>query len=166
MTDLPARKTNRLKEFDYSSNGAYFITICVKDKKCILSSVIENDDSPQIKLKEFGMIADRNIEVMRDKYRDLDIVRYVIMPNHIHLLISINNETRTDGAPRSSPPTNRLSAFVSAFKKYTGNEIGFNIWQRSFHDHVIRDDDDFLVRWQYIEENPKKWLMGKDEYYA
>ncbi len=168
MTEIPKRKRNRLKDFDYSDNGSYFVTICVKDKKCVLSSIAGGDDfhTPQVKLKKFGVIVERNIFVMQEIYQDIAVEKYVIMPNHIHFLISIYDENRNDGAPRSSPPTNTLSIFVTALKKYTNKAYGENIWQRSFHDHIIRDQKDYNARWQYIDENPKKWLMGKDEYYA
>lgn len=106
---------------------------------------------------------ERNLQIMREIYADVRIDNYVIMPNHVHLLLTLCGR---DGAPRSSPPTNTLSNFVTALKKFTNKAYGENIWQRSFHDHIIRDQKDYNARWQYIDENPKKWLMGKDEYYA
>ncbi len=165
---LPVRKANRLKDFDYSSNGIYFVTVCVKDMKCILSAIVGGDDpgAPQLILKEYGEIVRHNLAVMEEIYNDLHIEKYVIMPNHIHLLIDIYDENRTDGAPRSSPPTNKLSNFISAFKKFTEKETGKSIWQRGFHDHIIRDDADYQSRWQYIDENPRKWAIGKDKYYT
>ena len=103
---------------------------------------------------------------MNSIYDDITVVNYVIMPNHIHMLLVIDNSSVPDsGAPRSSPPTNTLSKFVTAFKKFTEKEIGKRIWQRSYHDHIIRNDEDLCLHIQYIEENPKKWLMGKDKYY-
>ena len=90
----------------------------------------------------------------------------MIMPNHIHLLISVNSESESGGALRASPPTNKVSNFVTALKKFTSKEIGENIWQRGFHDHIIRDEEDYLTRWQYIDENPQKWMIGKDKYYS
>ena len=163
------RKATRLKGFDYSQNGAYFITICVKDMKCVLAEIVGADDlgSPLIFLTDYGTIAEKNIVKMNSIYDNIAVDNYIIMPNHIHLLVSISNEkSATYGAPRSSPPTNALSRFVTAFKKYTSKEIGTNIWQRGFHDHIIRNENDYLTRWQYIDENPKKWLLGKDKYYA
>ena len=67
---------------------------------------------------------------------------------------------------RSSTPTNLISKFVSAFKKFTNKEADANLWQRGFHDHIIRNEEDLYYHIQYINENPKKWIMGKDEYYA
>ncbi len=169
MKQLPERKPNRLKNYDYSSNGAYFITICVQDMKCVLSTIVGADDlgSPRIRLTEYGSIAERNILKMNEIYPEINIDNFVVMPNHLHILLTIhNNNNCVSGAPRSSPPTNMLSKFVAAFKRFTNKEIGANIWQRGFHDHIIRDGTDYQTRWQYIDENPEKWLLGKDEYYA
>ncbi len=174
--DKKDRKANRLKEFDYSGNGAYFVTICVKDMKCILSKICENvtntvgaDDlgSPIVRLTEFGKIVDNNIKIMNKIYSEIYAQSYVVMPNHIHILLIIQNDSiKGNGAPRSSPPTNTLSKYVTAFKKFTSKQIGENIWQRSYFDHIIRDDEDYIYHLQYIDENPRKWIIGKDEYYV
>ena len=140
------RKPNRLEGYDYSARGAYFVTMCVKDRRRLLSDIVGADDpgGPIVRLSYGGEIVERNLQIMREIY-------------------AICGE---DGAPRSSPPTNTLSIFITALKKFTNKAYGENIWQRSFHDHIIRDQKDYNARWQYIDENPKKWIMGKDEYYA
>lgn len=183
MEILPNRKSTRLKDYDYSSNGIYFLTICVSGMKRVLSTIVGGDDpgAPLNILSDYGEIADRNIRFMNEKYTGIEVIRYVIMPNHIHLLIGVYDSAKDEiekagydgkrnsvspGSLRSSAPTNKVSNFVAAFKKFTAKEIGTNIWQRGFHDHIIRDDSDFQTRWQYIEENPRKWLIGKDEYYS
>jgi REP element-mobilizing transposase RayT len=168
MNNLPKRKTNRLPDFNYSSNGAYFITICVKDRRCILSNIVGADTlgSPLVNLTQYGKFVEFEILKTSNIYPDMKIEKFVIMPNHIHILLTIQNEENIlSGAPRVSPPTNKLSVFVTALKKYTNKSIGKNIWQRGFHDHVVRNEQDFLAIWEYIDENPKKWLLGKDEYY-
>ena len=169
------RKDNRLKHFDYSQNGAYFVTICVKDMKCILSQIIVSKsefvgdgapDVPQISLSHFGIIVENEIQKMNDIYDNINVNAYVIMPNHIHLLIIVSN-THTNGTSRAPSPTNSLIArYVSTLKRMTNKQLADNIWQRSYYDHIIRNEEDYLTHLQYIEENPKKWLLGKDEYYA
>ena len=133
--------------FDYNQNGYYFITICTKNMQCLLSSVVGADDlgSPHVELKNYGKIVEKNINLMNDIYKNMNVESYAIMPNHIHLLIHIFNSFQ--GSPRSSTPTNLISKFVSAFKKFTNEE-------------------DLYYHMQYINENPKKWIMGKDEYYV
>ena len=164
---LPERKHNRLSNYDYSSNGAYFITICTLDMQCVLSTIVGADDlgSPKVRLKKYGHIVEKNLVHMNEIYDEIKIDKYVIMPNHVHILLTVEHNGFS-GAPRSSPPTNTLSKFVAALKKFTNKEIGNNIWQRSFHDHIIRNDEDYFLHLQYIEENPKKWIIGKDKYYT
>ena len=147
--------------------------------KCILSHIAGGKsvgdgvlDVPQVKLTKFGKIINDRIIEMNSIYKNVNVEKFVIMPNHIHLLIIIDNynEDITEGlgTSRTPSPTRQnsvISSFVSTLKRYTNKQIGYNIWQRSFHDHVVRNEEDFLTRWQYIDENPKKWLLGKDEYY-
>ncbi len=104
---------------------------------------------------------------MNEIYSDILVNDYVIMPNHLHILITVDNKKDLpSGAPRSSPPTNTVSKYVAVLKRFTNKEIGEKIWQRSFYDHIIRNEEDFYYHLQYIDENPKKWLMGKDKYYT
>ena len=180
MSGLQSRKPTRLKNYDYSSPGAYFLTICVKDMRCLLSSVVGADDpgGPHVCLTDRGTIVADILEKAETYYPDIRIDKYVIMPNHVHILLRVvrdpgaprssppTNADGDPGAPGSSPPTNAVSKYVTALKKFTNRAFGENLWQRGFHDHIIRDDTDYLRRWQYIDENPKKWSMGKDEYYA
>ena len=163
MKDLPARKHNRLNNFDYSQNGVYFITICTKDMKCIFSQIVGrgDPDAPQIILSEKGKIIEKNIKIMNGVYDKIKIKKYVIMPNHIHMIIDIEN-----GASRLPRPTVNISNHIGTLKRFCNKEIGENIWQTSFYDHIIRDEEDLYYHLQYIEENPRKWIMGKDEYYS
>lgn len=147
------RKPNRLKNYDYSSQGAYFITVCTIDRKCILSHIVGGDAliAPQTNLTYCGDIARKYIESMPG------IDKYVIMPNHIHLLIAI------DGPMKASAPTISVPNLIRSFKVLVSKEIGQSIWQRSYHDHIIRDEEDYLNHLQYIENNPAKW--SEDKYY-
>ena len=162
--ELPKRKPTRLKYYNYSSVGSYFITICVKDRKRLLCRIgvgFGIYDEPQINLSKYGVIAERYIKKMADDYDDISIDNYVIMPNHIHMLLSIHN---SNGASQVPHPTNeRIPKFVSLFKRYCNRQIGYNIWQKSFNDHIIRDEQDYLRRWRYIDNNPIKWEL--DKYY-
>ena len=164
---LPKRKPNRLRSYDYSTVGAYFITICVQDMRCILATVETNGtpETAHVALSSIGETVKRTLHGINTHYRMIRLDHFIIMPNHVHLLLSVN-EADPDGAPGSSPPTNTLSACITAFKKYSENAVGCKIWQRGFHDHIIRDDDDYRLHWQYIDENPKKWSTGKDAYYG
>ena len=82
------------------------------------------------------------------------------MPNHIHIILIVDNNG-TSKAP--SPTNNVISHAVSTLKRFVNKEIGYNIFQRSFYDHVIRNEEDYLNVWNYIDTNPAKWQ--EDKYY-
>ena len=159
MTDLPIRKTNRLKTYDYSENGAYFITLCTKDKKCILSHIVGGGvlDAPLVKLTKVGCIVDHRISEMNRIYQDVQTVKYAIMPNHIHLLIHIMKSEKS-GPSRTPAPTNHIiPQYISTLKRFCNRQAGESLFQRSYHDHVIRDQRDYDMMWQYIDTNPARW---------
>lgn len=159
---LHKRKPTRLKDYDYSNAGAYFITICTKDRKELLCEIDVGFgiyDEPHILLSEYGLIADKYLNY---KYQQVTIEKYVIMPNHIHIMLLVQN---TNGVSQAPHPTNAIiPKFVSLFKRYCNKHYGYNIWQSSFFDHIIRDEHDYLEHLKYIEDNPKKW--NDDELYT
>ena len=163
---FPERKPTRLRNFDYSSEGAYFVTICTEQRREILSRIVGGDvlDAPNnIELLPCGKIADKYINQMNDYYSNIEINEYVIMPNHIHFILFVSN----GGASRTSPPTKQhstVSQFVASFKRFCNKEYGENIWQREFNDHIIRNRDDYEEHIKYIRENPVRWYY--DELYT
>ena len=166
--EVPKRKSTRLQNFDYNNVGVYFITICTRDRQQILSDIVGGDvldAPPSVELLPCGMVADKIINQLNDFYDNLSVENYVIMPNHIHIILFVNS--LENGASRTSPPTRQHSAvphFVSTFKRFCNKEIGNNIFQRSFHDHVIRDREDYDEIVKYICENPMNWYF--DELYS
>ena len=171
---LPKRKDIRLKNYDYSAPGAYFITICTKNRRYLLSRIVGTGvlDCPQIELTRYGEIADKYIKQLNDFYNHLSIESYVIMPNHIHLLLWVkeNKNTMQNGQSRTPVPTNIEKAngacpqFVSTFKRLCNKEYGENIWQARFNDHIIRNREDYEKHVKYIYENPIRWCF--DEMYT
>ena len=164
--ELPKRKPTRLQAFDYNTTGAYFITICTDKRRQILSRIVGVDvlgDPQNVELLSHGMVADKYIKQMNEFYENLTVDQYVIMPNHIHLILFVHE----DGSPRTSTPTKQtsfVSHFVSTFKRFCNKEYGENIWQRGFYDHVIRGRKDYEEIAKYIYENPVRWCY--DELYA
>ena len=160
---LQKRKRNRLRNFDYSSPGAYFITICTEKRQPILSNIVGAiHESPEIRLTQQGKIVD---EVINDIpiHMGVEIQNYVIMPNHIHLIVLIT-ECNYLRAIRESPLRSRsiISRVVGFLKmnvsKRIHREIGEGkIFQRSFHDHVIRGQKDYDRISEYIDKNPLYW---------
>ena len=146
-----ARKPNRLKGYDYSQNGCYFITICVKDRRELFwrPSVGARIARPQ--LSDIGEVARGAIENIPLIYKSIMVDKYVIMPNHIHLILLISdNHGRAMRAPTISTVVNQLKGYVS-------KQIGYSIWQKLLHDHIIRNNADYLDIWKYIDENPVRW---------
>ena len=154
---LPKRKMTRWDQKDYSSEGRYFITICTQNRKPILSRIssvgVDVLDDPQIQLLTFGKIAEKYINQLNDFYNDLEVDQYVIMPNHIHLILFVYG----NGPSAPTKQHSVVSRFVSTFKRFCNKEYGANIWQRSFYDHIIRDREDYQNHLRYIYENPLKW---------
>ena len=158
---LPKRKQNRLKEFDYSSPNAYFITICTHNRKNLFwtdaKAII--DCPEEVPLSNLGMIVRHSINCIPLHYPAITVDHAVIMPNHIHLLLQIN--TALDGRPMAAPT---ISTVVNQTKGIISKKAGFSVWQKSFHDHVIRSNQEYLEIWNYIEGNPCRW--AEDELYA
>ena len=149
---LPERKPARLKGYDYSLPGAYFITICTKERKEILSKIIVGEGLctlPQNILTSIGKEVEKSIQYVNNNYDSVSIDKYVIMPNHIHLIVSLNNS-----GGHGNPP---LQNIIGQFKSYTTNKFGKVLWQRSYHDHIIRGKEDYKKIWDYIDTNIVKW---------
>ena len=145
----PQRKHPRLPEYDYSQQGAYFLTICTKNRACILSHVLipeSEADGALVSLTEIGEI------VLQHLLRIPGLDSYVIMPNHIHLIVFRAAEDRS------------VSDDIRSFKTLVTKKIGHPIWQTSFHDHILRDPNDYLLHREYMDKNPAKWLL--DLYYS
>ena len=181
---LPQPKQSRLGCFDYSESGSYFITICTEGRMNILSEISAGaglPDSPEVicNLLRSGKIVDHWIQKMNRHYDDISVDCYVIMPDHVHLLLSLTENSGLSGRPvggglpdapirgplipESSPGSRcnaAISRFVGTLKRFTNREIGEKIWQRSFYDHVIRNQQDYTQIWKYIEDNPRKWLCA------
>lgn len=160
---LSKRKPTRLREYDYSSPGAYFITICSYRRKCLFSDIVGAiHESPENKLTQYGKMVEQVIERLPDRF-NVSIPKYVIMPNHIHLIIEItdNNEERAireSPLRRSRSTIDKIVGFLKMnVSKQIHKEYPQNIWQRSYHDHIIRDENDYREIWEYIDTNVYKW---------
>ena len=160
--ELPIRKTARLCGYDYSQAGYYFVTICTKDKHEILGHIVGADDSvrPSVVKSQIGIIVENSWHEINRVYENVKAVKFCVMPNHIHGIIVIEN---TGG--QSRPP---LQKVIQGYKSVTTRmcfTMGCRqIWQRSYNDHVIRNESEYLKICQYIDKNPAQW--EKDRYYT
>ena len=235
---LPDRKIIRLAEYDYNVDGVYFITICSKSREKIFSEIktekrSDGSDTVNVELTEVGKTAEKYI-LSSERIDGVKIDDYVIMPNHIHIIVALecsgSKNCGTSGAPsptaslcnntdefsggtsrapsptaslcnntddfnsgtsRAPSPTDslcnnanefsggtsgapsptashtpanaKLPRVIAAFKRLCNKETGYNVFQRSYMEHIIRDFDDYVVRKNYITNNPIRWI--EDKYY-
>lgn len=142
------RKNPRLKDYNYALGGYYFITICTADKKHIFGEIIED----KIQLNETGKLAYSNIENLEKIYGTINVDKFVVMPNHIHMILIIDKETDLT-----------LPRIIKQYKEWITKTIKMPIWQKSYYDHIIRNEKDYYRIWKYIDENELKWSL--DKYY-
>jgi REP element-mobilizing transposase RayT len=151
--EQPTRKNIRLTAYDYSAPGAYFITVCTKNKENLfwsdVGAVIGRPEN--VPLNHTGQIVDQAIKNIPNHYPAISADRYVIMPNHIHLLLQIRGGA--DGRSMIAPT---ISTVVRSMKGFAVKQAGIPLWQKGFYDHIIRSEADYLDCWQYIEGNPGK----------
>ncbi|MCD6069298.1 MAG: hypothetical protein K0S33_4124 [Bacteroidetes bacterium] len=179
---MKERKRNRLEGFDYSQDNLYFVTSCVQDRICCFGEITDK----QMILNEYGHIARQQWDWLGQQYPYILLHAFVVMPNHIHGIIEINRNaidfvrtgrdgivvgtgrdgivvgTGRDPSLQQLPKIKSLSEIMGAYKTTTSKKIhltGFTrfAWQRSFHDHIIRNDQSFERIADYIHTNPAKW---------
>ena len=162
----PERKGLRLNEYDYSSPGCYFITVCTRGRQSLFWSgdhvethhVGATLGRPQ--LSPVGLLVEEEIQRIPQVYPHVTVDKYVIMPNHIHLILVIHPNDTAGGRSGTAPT---VSTILPQTKGRASRRAGFSLWQKSFHDHVIRERADYEEIWQYIHNNPLKWKL--DCYY-
>jgi len=158
--NLPKRKHPRLDHYDYSTAGAYFITICTQSRRCLLSRIVGRGLAPaEIQYSTYGQIAQEQLLLLEQRYPSLKIDQYVIMPNHIHAILLLE-ETAGD----SQHPT--IMDIVCVYKSLTTRlckkaQPIDKLFQTSFYEHVIRGREDYHEIVEYIVNNPKQWELDK-----
>ena len=158
MSDLPERKQNRINNYDYATPGAYFITICTASREklfwdCVGADIIRPQN---VKLTRMGKITETAIHQIPTHYKGISVDKYCIMPDHIHLILRI--ESGADGRMISAPT---VATVIGSMKRWVSRQVGRPIWQKSFYDHGIRNQQDYDEIWEYIENNPMKYLIQK-----
>lgn len=158
MNNLPKRKPIRIENYDYSTPGAYFITICTTNREKLFWSDRSGElCSPiNIPLSDIGKIVDNEIQKLHTVYDVVSVDKYCIMPDHIHFILSISTDEngRTQFAPT-------ISRAIKQFKGSVTKQVGKPIWQKSFYEHGIRNQQDYNEIWEYIENNPIKYALKK-----
>ena len=190
----PTRKPNRLKGYDYSHAGAYFLTICTKDRKNLFADFIVGANCVRpLTLTKIGEVVEEETSLLGSIYPNVKLDAFVIMPNHVHMILVIYDDTNSAGNGRTQcAPTERAAAesgrgkrecaasesgsgkrentdisvsrVIKQWKGIISKKIGFSPWQKSFHDHIVRNEQDYIRIAEYIENNPYTW--EKDCFYS
>jgi len=163
---IKERKPNRLQGYDYSQDNLYFVTSCVKNKVCCFGIICHGEMKPN----NYGQIAEKQWHWLGEQYPYIVLHAFVVMPNHIHGIIEINRSvvvgTGRDLSLQSKIKS--LSELMGAYKTAVSKQIHLIdfpefVWQRSFHDHIIRNEESYQNIINYILNNPSIW--EKDELY-
>ena len=141
------------------------MTVCTRNKKNLLSTVGKGLalSAPEISLTEIGQILDLEILNISTRFPCVVVEKYVIMPNHVHLLLSIRNTAGASPRPTVSQIVGICKSMTTRLASIADHQSGRIIFQSSFYDEIIRNDTHFLNVWQYIDSNPAGWT--EDEYY-
>lgn len=141
--NFPARKSPRIPNYDYSSENYYFITICTHEKKCVFG-LPENRTA-------LGALAQRHLLNIENHYSGVEVEKFVVMPNHIHMILVLHSEGKENAVQI-------IGQYKSGVTRQVRKQFpDIQLWQRSFHDHVIRNQADYERIWTYIENNPYCW---------
>jgi putative transposase len=171
---LPQRRSPRLQGYDYSQSGAYFVTICTQNRVHLFGDVVDGE----MVLNTLGCVVETCWDDLPNHYNHIELDAFVIMPNHMHGIIFISGgdgvgvgeglkpSLTKPSLTKPSPTTKRhgLTEIVRGFKTFSARKInqlrdtpGTPVWQRSFHDHIIRDVKGLNAIRQYIATNPLRW---------
>ena len=172
--DIHKRRSIRLKEYDYSAPGTYFITICAKDRYCLFGDV----EKSSVILSCYGQIVSDTWHWLASRYDYVQLDEFVVMPNHVHGILIINDlqdhvrrgGSRTAPTPGNIPtPRKPLGRLVGAFKTVSTKQInllrntpGHLVWQRNYYERVIRNDRELNLTREYIRDNPLNWGLDNE----
>ena len=147
---LPKRKKHHLPISAYNNTGLFFITICTRNRAPLFGQIMNDELSPT----PYGIFITETIEKYKTYYTNIEILQYVIMPNHIHFLIY---RQQIDSKPQIE-----LHEFINQLKGNTTKKCGIPLWQRGYYDHAIRTEEDMHMVMEYIQNNPRKWTLDKE----
>ena len=171
--DIHHRRSVRLKGYDYSQLGCYFVTICTYERMPLFGCIADG----QMTLNEYGRIAEKELHITEKARANIEIDEHIIMPNHIHCIIKINfrcrgtmlvPEKEYDAIERFAKPTsNSIPTIIRGYKSAVTKQLrdkdveGYCVWQKGYYEHIIRNEEEFQNIKEYIKNNPNNWKKDK-----
>ena len=164
------RKSIRLPKYDYAQAGAYFVTICVDGRECVLGRVVGGD----FEASDFGEIANSEILATNGNFQFVDINHWCIMPNHMHMIVEIHEasgrgEVTSPLHSDSKVTQPTLGQIIASYKYHSTKAInqmlgtpGVRFWQRNYYERVIRTQSEFEAIYDYIQGNPLNWEQDEE----
>ena len=170
------RRSRRLKGYDYTSPGGYFITIVTYQRECLFGEIVNG----KMQLNEIGKIVEHAWNDLPNHYPNIELGTFCIMPNHVHGIIVIKENdiyivgaglrpAPTGPAPTRSQKRHGLPEIVRALKSFSSRRVneylkspGVPLWQRNYYEHIIRNDDEWNNIHLYIEANPLNWASDNE----
>jgi REP element-mobilizing transposase RayT len=143
------RRRLRLEGFDYATAGAYFVTVCTRDRRCVLGHVADG----RFVSSATGRLVREALEGIGAYYDGVELDSFVVMPNHVHFILLLDWTTLRVPA---------IPAVVGAFKARASRRVGVSLWQRSYHDRVVRDERELTALREYIQQNPTRWALDRE----
>jgi putative transposase len=178
------RRSIRLRGYDYTRAGVYFVTMCVRNREMLLGSIVDGN----VKLNDTGVLVHNCWNQLSNKYPDVDLDTFIIMPDHLHGIVFIhdkNHDTINVVGARSPRPYNgslkshkstksqpTLGKIIAYFKYQTTKHInqiqntpGIKFWQRNYYEHIIRNENELICIRKYIIQNPSEWDLDENNPY-
>lgn len=161
--DIHHRRSIRLKHYDYSKAGFYFITICCKNKECLFGQIVNQ----QMLLNNLGHYVKKCWEQIPEFFPQARVDEFIIMPNHLHGIIEITEYNRGKcNLPLQKGTSQTIGSIVRGFKSGVTswarkNTTIFDVWQRNYYEHIIRDEKSHLKIYEYIQNNPILWELDQ-----
>jgi putative transposase len=150
---LPRRKQLRLSGFDYSTVGAYFVTICTRNRQLLLGEVVDGELTLNV-MGEAVKVAWNDIP---NHFTGVALDAFVIMPNNVHGILLLTDIVGAEACPARCGHARTLPMIVGSFKSTASRQIGNRIWQRSYWERVLRNEDELNRCRAYIDKNPLRW---------
>jgi len=176
-----SRRSIRLRGYNYSQEGAYFVTICTQNRACLFGEIIQG----KMVLNNAGQMIDKWYHELENKFVDIKCDEYIIVPNHIHAIIqNVGADLcvcpdmdgrqpggeHTGGEHTGSPlqrvvqwfKTMTTNAYIRGVKENQWPPFPGKLWQRNYYEHIIRNEKELMRTREYIENNPPKWESDRE----